>query len=150
MSPPTPGLLENQLLSPLPGPQFLPADHPGVKSSTGHRASTHITVDFLMGSRGISALVRGAPPLPPSLTLVACRIITHFSHSTFTQLLHSVFTLSYMLSQRHQQPCQWARLWAAVDQSWIWLELTVGQEGNSHVFSQKPPLQSSHYQILAM
>lgn len=125
-------LLENQLLSPLPGPQCLPVDHPGVESSTGHRASTHITMVFLTGCKGISALVCGAPPLPPSLTLVVCKIIAHFSHSTFTQLLHRVFILSYMLSQRHHQRCWWAQLWAAV--SWRWLELTLMDQGEPPCF----------------
>lgn len=125
-------LLENQLLSPLPGPQCLPVDHPGVESSIGHRGSTHITMVFLTGCKGISALVRGAPPLPPSLTLVVCRIIAHFSHSTFTQLLHCVFILSYMLSQRHHQRCWWTQLWAAV--SWRWLKLTLMDQGETLMF----------------
>ena len=62
-------------------------------TSLGCRGTACLTMVFPTGCRGISSLAPGGPPPPPSsLTLVfAVLFHTHFSHSSPSLLLHSIF-----------------------------------------------------------
>jgi len=58
----------------------------------GCRQATCFTIFFIKGCRGTSALALGAPPPPPSLTLVSAGLfLSQFSHSSFSQLPHKGF-----------------------------------------------------------
>lgn len=98
-------------------------------SSIGCRATNSFTMVFSMWYRGNSAPGPGAPPpAPPSLTSVCAGLLHVFSHSSLSQLFHSVFYCFLRMS---------SLMVSSLGPFWSWLELAVGPRGKHPTSSHR-------------
>ena len=114
--------------------------------SMGCRGTACLTMVFITGCRGISALVPGAPPSPPpsSLTLVSAELF--LSHCLLSlscckmPLCRFFFFLNYVFPEV-LPPSLMAWPLPVVGPSWSRLALSLSDIGEiSSRFSQKPPV----------
>lgn len=109
-------------------------------ASMGSRGTAWVTRVFTGIWKGISALVPGTPPSPPSLTLV-CAKITYISTLLVQLPLYSNFPPFFtLLSNRSYHYCWWTWPMPAADPSWSWLALAFLDMGEAcDSFSQSHP-----------
>lgn len=108
------------------------------------------TAVFSMSCRGNICSSAWNTYCPPS-SLIFCSAVSHFSHSSFSQLLCSIFYPFLNISPQRHHLLHWvAQLWPTVHLFYSWLEPAVFSPGWDWSWgaapcplSQRPPVLSS-------